>query len=209
MDSNNIEALLKKYWEAETSQEEEQQLREWFRTHEAPEPWKETADMFRYFDEAKKKSLDDVSFNDTVVSKLPAATTGRVRKLVYNSLRIAAGVSVLCMATWFVHKEIQESTNPEVVDTYSDPKLAFEETKNALLLISQSFGKAKSKPEKSTCLTRRRKKLKKTKHLRKKSLSVTDRNSKTDKHHEKDIYRSDRNDGSTRRVCTRHHHQVL
>jgi hypothetical protein len=163
MDSNNIEALLKKYWEAETSQEEEQQLREWFRTHEAPEPWKETADMFRYFDETKKKSLDDVSFNDAVVSSLPTATAGRVRKLVYNSLRIAAGVSVLCLATWFVHKEIQGSANPEVVDTYSDPKLAFEETKKALLLISQSFGKAEKQARKINMFNEAQEEIKKDK----------------------------------------------
>lgn len=171
MDSNKIEALLQKYWETETSQEEEQQLREWFRTHEASEPWKETADMFRYFDETKKKSLDDVSFNDTVVSNLPTtATTGRVRKLVYNSLRIAAGVSVLCMATWFVHKEIQESTDPEVVDTYSDPKLAFEETKKALLLISQSFGKAEKQARKINMFNEAQEEIKKEKTLQEQKL---------------------------------------
>ncbi|MCD9019376.1 hypothetical protein [Parachryseolinea silvisoli] len=163
MDSNKIEALLQKYWEAETSQEEEQQLREWFRNHQAPEPWKETAAMFRYFDDTKKKSLDDASFNATVVSNLPTAEAGRIRKLVYNTLRIAAGVSVLCLATWFVHTEMQESADPEVVDTYSDPKLAFEETKKALLLISQSFGKAEKQARKINMFNEAQEEIKKEK----------------------------------------------
>jgi hypothetical protein len=170
MDSNKIDALLKKYWEAETSQEEELQLREWFRTHEVPESWKETAALFQYFDETKKKSLDDVSFNATVVSNLPTTTGGRVRKLVYNTLRIAAGISVLCMATWFVHKELQESTTPEVVDTYSDPKLAFEETKKALLLISQSFGKAEKQARKINMFNEAQEEIKKDKPAQEQNL---------------------------------------
>lgn len=63
-------------------------------------------------------------------------------------MRIAAGVAVLVVATWLVRNEIR-SNNPEtVVDTYNDPKLAFEETKKALMMISKSFGTAEKEAKK-------------------------------------------------------------
>jgi hypothetical protein len=58
MDYNQLEALIKKYWDCETSLEEEERLREWFRTHEVPERFKETAKLFSYFDEQKQKATD-------------------------------------------------------------------------------------------------------------------------------------------------------
>jgi hypothetical protein len=63
-------------------------------------------------------------------------------------MRIAAGVAVVMMAVWFVRKEVRQTTPQQVVDTYDDPQLAFEETKKALLMISKSFGKAENQAKK-------------------------------------------------------------
>lgn len=148
MDSNRIDELLQKYWSCETSLEEEQELRAYFNGGNIPEQWKETATLFRYFEQNKKKSLNDVSFDGRVMHKIHAPKQGKVMKLVYNSMRIAAGVTVLVMAVWFVRKEIRQTTPQEIVDTYDDPQLAFEETKKALLMISKSFGTAEEQAKK-------------------------------------------------------------
>jgi hypothetical protein len=148
MDSKKIEELLNKYWNCETSLEEEQQLREYFRGQQIPEQWKEASTLFRYFDEHKKKILTDASFDEDVLKKLKSPKQGKVTRLFYNSMRIAAGVAVLLVATWFVRNEIRQTTPQEVVDTYDDPKLAFEETKKALQMISKSFGNAEEKAKK-------------------------------------------------------------
>ena len=52
------------------------------------------------------------------------------------------------VAVWFVRSEIRQTTPQELVDTYSDPELAFEETKKALLMISRSFGTAEEQAKK-------------------------------------------------------------
>ena len=52
MDSD-IKRLLERYWECETSLEEEQELRDYFNKNEVPEDWKETALLFKYFDSQK------------------------------------------------------------------------------------------------------------------------------------------------------------
>jgi hypothetical protein len=142
MDSNKIEELLKKYWNCETSLEEEQQLKEYFKYGQVPEQWKDTAALFQYFDMSKKKSLDDTAFDGKVLSKVNVPK-GRIVKLVYNTMRIAAGIAVLVAAGWFVREELRDdNTQTAVEDTYDDPKLAFEETKKALMMISKSFGQA-------------------------------------------------------------------
>jgi len=47
-------------------------------------------------------------------------------------------------ATYFIRQEVRKAYPEPVEDTYSDPKIAFEETKKALMMISKSFGKAKN-----------------------------------------------------------------
>ena len=148
MDSKKLEELVKKYWDCETSLEEEQQLREYFRGDTIPETWRETATLFRYFEANKKKSLNDISFEGNIIHQVSAPKRGRVIKLVYNAMRIAAGVAVLVVATWFIRDEIRKSTPQALVDTYDDPKLAFEETKKALRMISKSFGTAENQAKK-------------------------------------------------------------
>jgi hypothetical protein len=148
MDSNKIDELLNKYWNCETSLEEEQQLREYFRGKNIPEQLKETAPLFRYFDEHKKKAIEDTAFDAEVLKKVKVPKNGKMVKLFYNSMRIAAGVAVLVVATWFVRDEIRKSDPQTTEDTYDDPKLALEETKKALLMISKSFGRAEEKAKK-------------------------------------------------------------
>jgi hypothetical protein len=41
-----------------------------------------------------------------------------------------------------VRSQLRSTAKEELVDTYDDPKKAFEETKKALQLISKNFGKA-------------------------------------------------------------------
>lgn len=148
MDSKRIEELLKKYWECETSLEEEQMLVDYFNSGAVPEQFKEASSLFQYFQHQKKKSLSDSSFDGYAFTKSKGENSNRRVGWVYNSLRIAAGIIVLMTAIWLVRSEIRETIPQEMVDTYDDPQLAFEETKKALLIISKSFGTAEEQAKK-------------------------------------------------------------
>jgi hypothetical protein len=148
MDFNKIDDLLKRYWNCETSLEEEKQLRDYFGGANIPEQWKDTAALFRYFEESKKKSLNDLAFEGQVLHKIHVPKQGKVAKLILNTMKIAAGLTVVILAGWFIRTEIRETTPQAVVDTYDDPKVAFEETKKALLMISKSFGTAEEQTRK-------------------------------------------------------------
>jgi hypothetical protein len=147
MDSEQIDTLLARYWNCETSLEEEQQLRDYF-SDEIPEGLAETATLFRYFQEQKDKSLKDTTFDRRIVNKIRAPRRHYTAVLTFNAMRIAAGIAVLIAAVWLVRMEIRESSPAKTTDTYNDPKMAFEETKKALMMISKSFGTAEAQAKK-------------------------------------------------------------
>ena len=149
MDSKTIAALLEKYWNAETTLEEEQQLREYFVGANVPDDMREAATLFRFLDAEKNKTLSE-NFETRVTKQLHQRREGKIISLVSfkNITRIAAGIFVVVAATYFIRQEVRKSYPQELQDTYTDPQMAFEETKKALQMISNSFGKAKHETEK-------------------------------------------------------------
>ncbi|MDV3310388.1 MAG: hypothetical protein LOY03_16390 [Cyclobacteriaceae bacterium] len=147
MDSKEIERLLAKYWACETSLEEEQALREYFLKAEPTDATRDAAALFAYFEMQRASEVRDVALDQRIagIATPKPRTFGR---FVQASLRIAAGIAVLAAAVWLVRSEIREKTPQEMVDTYSDPELAFEETKRALLIISKSFSTAEEQARK-------------------------------------------------------------
>jgi hypothetical protein len=166
MDSKGMKELLEKYWKCETSLAEEQQLRQYFKNGDIPEALKETAALFQYFEESKKKSVSDISFEGDIMGKVSAPVKKtRVVRLFYNTMRIAAGLAVVFVATWFIRTEVRKATPQEIVDTYDDPKLAFEETKKALMMISRSFGTAETQAKKIDMFNEAREEIQKKKEV--------------------------------------------
>jgi len=148
MESKHIEQLLEKYWNCETSLEEEQQLREYFRGENVPVQWKEASEVFRYFEQQRHQPVTGQTFEADVLRKIRREhPRGKVISLTRNVIvRIAAGLIVVMAATFFVRQELRKSYPPE--DTFSDPKMAFEETKKALMMISKGFGKGQKEASK-------------------------------------------------------------
>jgi hypothetical protein len=142
MDSR-IEELLDKYWKCETSLEEERELKSFFNEHEVGGELKQTSLLFKYFEDQKKQTVNEARFDKRVKAKTNQEKRGKVITMMFTSAKIAAGVVVLITAGYLVREEVRKSYPEEVVDTYSDPQLAFEETKKALMMISKTFGKAK------------------------------------------------------------------
>ena len=142
MDSNEVKVVLEKYWNCETSLEEEQKLRRYF-SGEVPEEMNETATLFRYFDQQQKVNVTGKDFDGEVRKRIrehrPASKSA---KMYFNYARIAAGVLVVVAAGYFVRLEVRKAYPPEMEDTFSDPRVALEETKKALMMISNSFNKA-------------------------------------------------------------------
>jgi hypothetical protein len=147
MDSKELERLLEKYWACETSLEEEHMLRAYFRTTSPTDATRDAAALFAYFDMQRTRELHDASIDEHAVNRAKPKTR-TLNRWINGSLRIAAGIAVMAAAVWLVRHEIRKDTPQEMIDTYSDPELAFEETKRALLIISRGFGTAEEQARK-------------------------------------------------------------
>jgi hypothetical protein len=149
MDSSQLNALVAKYWKGETTLAEEKELREYFSTQDVPEELRETAMLFKYFQEEGKLQLASPKFDEQVINALPREKRKiDTRRWLYNSMRIAAGLLVFTVASYFVRDEIKKSSPQIIVDTYDDPQLAFEEAKRALKMISNGFNTAETQARK-------------------------------------------------------------
>jgi hypothetical protein len=138
MESAKIRELVEKYWEGDTTLEEEEQLRDYFSQEEAPEGLKNEAALFRYYRSNTRFRTLDTQFDDQLVQRIERKQS-RQRWLVFRPMMSAAAVVVLLLAAVILFKTKTESPAPAIVtteDTYEDPRLAYEQTKEALLLVS-------------------------------------------------------------------------
>lgn len=152
MDFDRIEKLLAKYWECETTLQEEEELRKFFNTAEVPKHLAEYAPLFQYYSSEKQKESLDSSFDEAVLRKIGESTPkrGKVVTMFYDISKIAAAILVIAVATYFIQQEYNDKKEemPYLTDTIEDPQKAFEETKKALQMISANFNKGRKQAQK-------------------------------------------------------------
>ena len=119
MESAKIEKLLEKYYEAETSLQEEKILKEYFSGSEIPAHLQEHKDMFNYFD----NSLLETSNRSIKLTK---------KTIALRWLSIAA-MLVFFISVYSLYQQ-NEAEKQEA-------QLAYMETQKALDLISSSLNK--------------------------------------------------------------------
>jgi hypothetical protein len=136
MEYNEIEKLLNRYLEGESTLEEEALLKEYFLQPGLPNEQSEMKELFRYLSEAKLESAPpfDITgeLNAVIEKEWKKESTGRFRR-AYAWAGSAAAVLVIAFGLF------QFLIKPEAVvkDTYKDPKLAYLETKQALMMVSR------------------------------------------------------------------------
>ncbi|UOY06997.1 hypothetical protein L0P88_00255 [Muricauda sp. SCSIO 64092] len=123
---NYIEKLLEKYFEANTTVAEEKELGDYFAQKAVAPHLEQYRPMFNYFSVAKKEQF---------TKQVPLNTR---KKINYGWISAAAAV-VLAFGIYF---------GPDQYQAYQDRKeaeLAYEETKKALNLLAENFGKGTQK----------------------------------------------------------------
>ncbi len=163
MDLDRIEKLLAKYWECETSVEEEKELKRFFNEEQVPDKWKSLKPLFEYYEQEKKTGKLDGLFDEKVLAQIePKASIkspGKMRKLFYDMARVAAVAVIVVVAGYFL-REDYKTTSAEL-GTFEDPKEAFEETKKALMMISKNFNKGRKEAKKVSVFNDAQQKVKK------------------------------------------------
>lgn len=125
MESQVIESLLDKYFEAGTSLAEEATLKEYFASGEVAPHLQQYIPMFCYFDKARTENLSkEVSFN------LPNSKFSKSKQKLYSWIAIAASIVI------FLGIVIQQENQVSEFGTYEDPELAMQKTIEALEMMS-------------------------------------------------------------------------
>jgi hypothetical protein len=132
MDSR-VEELLEKYWAAESSVAEEQELRKLVNTEEGvPE---ELKGLFDHFEVEQSAALGE-DFDQMILSMIETEKETKVISLngyFKQYASIAAAVLVLCVSSYFF---IQQQKSYEQIDTFDSPELALKEFKKQMLMVS-------------------------------------------------------------------------
>jgi hypothetical protein len=165
MDSNRIDDLLKKYWECETSLEEEKELKTYF-NQEFDQKYKDVAPLFRYYEKEQNTGGLDGFFDERILAKIEKPQEsikkrGLLINMFLNASKVAAVGLIIATAGYFIKEEMsKEELKPYMSDTFEDPEKAFEETKKALQLISKNFNKGRKEVRKLSTFNEAQEKVK-------------------------------------------------
>lgn len=140
MDPKELEEALKKYWNAQLSDEEEKRLREYFRSGNVN--FQEAGLLFSYFDRQRGLETLDDEFDRRFIEETKPGNARKSLSWFNPFLRAAAVGFILLASTMILKVELQPRTTAE--DTFANPEMAFETAREALLLVSQTLNKGQS-----------------------------------------------------------------
>ena len=166
MDLNRIELLLERYWNCVSTVEEENELKTLFNSNDVPDEFKDSAMLFKYFEQQKQTTLDD-KFDDEIIEKIKQQTSPTVRKInsnFKNYMRVAAAVLVILAASFVFRMEFWQGNKPTMLlveDTFKTPEEAYAETKKAFMLIAEKMNSGRKHAQKISVLNQAENKIKK------------------------------------------------
>ena len=145
MNESKIDELLNKYFEGDTSSQEEEQLKEYFSRRDIPVKYEKYSGYFKFLlAESNVETEKDFNIDfSNEIEKPKIYKPGFIYKIGYTITAIAAVAAILIMAY------IQYSSLPNKYlrldylknDTYKNPELAYNETKKTLLFVSVEMNK--------------------------------------------------------------------
>lgn len=147
MDFDTIKALLEKYWEGETSLQEEARLKAYFGQENIDPRFGKEAELFRFYESEGEKRIESEDFDSTVLEQLEPKA--KVVSLRSRFVKYAMGIAASLLLLLTVYPSMEEAINPQsrmaMEDSYDTPEEAYEATKKALLLVSRKLNKGTSK----------------------------------------------------------------
>ncbi|MEM9918242.1 MAG: hypothetical protein AAF990_09120 [Bacteroidota bacterium] len=144
MDYNLITALLEKYWEGNTSLEEEQQLRAYFNGADVAPELLPYQPLFQFFKEEKQAELP-ADF-ESRLSKQLQVPVRPIRRVLYRRLASAAAILLLAfVGLWMMMPAESAKKETAGVDwskyECANPEDCLEQVQTALLLVSGKLNK--------------------------------------------------------------------
>lgn len=151
-DYKYIEQLLERYWQCETSLQEEDELRSFFAGNDVPAhllPYKE---LFVYQLEQQQIKISD-DFDERILSQIEVPVV-KARRITFVSrliplFKAAAMVAIVLsfggvlQQSFFADKNTLDYNYDAYTDTYDDPEVAYKQVSSALMMLSEGMNKSK------------------------------------------------------------------
>ena len=146
MDYDRIEQILNRYWECETTLEEERELKAFFQRNDIPERWKKEAALFGFFKQEREEGNLGEFFDHRVmeqVNEMEGRKSGQAKGRtvrMWQDISKVAGVVLILVTAVFVARDQYLQTSPDD-PIEAEARQAYEQTKAALLMLSKSMNK--------------------------------------------------------------------
>lgn len=148
----DIRRMLDRFYQGETSLEEEKMLEDYFSTTPVPESLIPDKDLFQSFGTTGKSVIVPEDLNQKILASLDqverkATKTRRISLFSFSGL--AAGLLVMIAVYLFYIRTDRPSllASNQMTDTFEDPMDAYEEAKRALTYISAKLNNGTSELE--------------------------------------------------------------
>lgn len=141
MELKKVKALLADYYEGKTSREDETLLTDFFVNSDVPEELEADRAIFLSLNEAVKEEIPDEQFDIRLFAAIEKSDRENrkagMTRLFYTVSGIAAGLFILIGSYFFlVERQIEPIVTADTEYTMEETLLAYEEARNALLLVS-------------------------------------------------------------------------
>ncbi|MCB2196115.1 MAG: hypothetical protein KQH79_09645 [Bacteroidetes bacterium] len=147
MDPKKIRDLLEKYYNGESTLEEESLLREYFLNEPVDQEFIADQDIFLYQDQETNHTEDIPDISEELWHELQNKSTHKVNsnnKIGYFYLRIAASIIIIIGSFFLIKNQVfNKNTEIQFTDTYDNPDLAYQQAKETLLYVSEMLNTGK------------------------------------------------------------------
>lgn len=133
-----MKELLEKYWEGNTSLQEEQQLKAYFKSDNVAADHEMYRSLFHSFE--IERSIEEEGFDAFAKVKSQQSHNHYFKRSTWTGIAVAAGVAAMvAVGSGYYQQEPQAD-----LGTYETPEEAYAATVQALQMVSTKFNKGKA-----------------------------------------------------------------
>jgi hypothetical protein len=137
MNNEELNELLEKYYNGESTEEEEDRLRIFFLHGDVPPGYEPEKEIFSYYSEALEVPEPAENFEVRLLEGIDAYEDSKKHRTLRRI--IAPVVSIAAVAAIFIGSYFFFTDRSQSHDTYSDPKIAYAETMKILRNVSSQL----------------------------------------------------------------------
>lgn len=145
MNEKKLKHLLGKYYNGDSTQDEERILKDYFNGGDVIEGFEAEKEIFGFYQSSFEIPEPSEGFESGILKRIDEEIerekTLKFRKQLYPFMAVAASIMIIAGAYFFFRG------SEDLKDTYSDPQIAYQETRKILFDVSSKMNRATNKLE--------------------------------------------------------------